>query len=73
MTKILTQAQAQEINNAISAMNMVHLRAFKLEFAKAIVDLDRNGTIRVNGPVFADDERYADQDAFAAAYGLSAN
>lgn len=68
---ILTQAQAEAIHSTMSALGAVHMRAYKLEFAKAIVDSDRNGTIRVIGTAVVDDERYVDQDAFAAAYGLT--
>lgn len=71
MTKMLTPAQATVVNNALSMLNTEHMRACKLEFSKAIVDLDRNGTIRVIGTAVVDDERYVDQDAFAAAYGLT--
>lgn len=71
MTKILTPAQAEVVNSAMCLLNTEHMRACKLEFAKAIVDLDRNGTVRVIGTAVVDDERYVDQDAFAAAYGLT--
>ncbi len=71
MTMMLTPAQAVVVNNAMSVLNTGHIRACKLEFAKAIVDLDRNGIIRIIGTAVVDDERYDDQDAFAAAYGLT--
>lgn len=71
MTKMLNQAQAEAVHSAMNVLNTEHMRACKLEFGKAIVDLDRNGTIRVIGTAVVDDERYVDQQAFAAAYGLT--
>ena len=71
MTKlILTPSQAEAIHSAMCVLSAVHMRACKLEFGKAIVDLDRNGTIRVIGTAVVDDEHYTDQLEFAAAYGL---
>lgn len=72
MSKILTQAQAEAVYSAMCALEAVHMRACKLEFGKAIVDAYRDGTIRVVGVGVVDDEYYVDQDAFAAAYGITA-
>lgn len=71
MVKILTQAQAEAVHNAMCVLNTEHMRACDLRFGKAIVSSDINGTIRVIGTAVVDDERYADQAAFAAAYGLT--
>ena len=67
---ILDQSQAQAVYSAIGALSAVYMRACKLEFAKAIVDVYRDGSIRVVGVGFVDDEFYADEDAFADIYGL---
>lgn len=71
MTKILTQEQAQSAYIAMRALNNVHMRACRLEFARSIVDAYRDGTIRVVAPGVVEDEFHNDQDAFAAAYGLN--
>lgn len=70
MTMMLNQAQAEVVHSAMTILNAGHLRACRLEFGKAILDLDRNGTIRIIGTAVVDDERYVDHDAFAEAYGL---
>lgn len=67
---ILTTAQAQAVYSAMCALNSVHMRACDLRFGSAIVTSDFNGVVRVLGKVEQDDERYADQAAFAAAYDL---
>lgn len=70
MAFILNKSQAAAINSAMSALNNVHMRACSLQFGKAIVSMDFNGTVRVVGTAVVDDERYVDQAAFAVAYGL---
>ena len=69
--RILNQAQAEAVYSAICALNNVHLRGCDLRFGNAIVQLDFNGTVRVIGTAVVDDERYADDSAFATAYGLN--
>ena len=68
---ILNKAQAKAVYSAICALNNVHLRGCDLRFGNAIVQLDFNGTVRVIGTAVVDDERYADDAAFATAYGLN--
>lgn len=68
---ILTTAQAQAVYSAMCALNSAHIRACDMRFGSAIVTSDFNGVVRVVGKVEQDDERYADQIAFADAYGLS--
>ena len=70
-TQILTQAQAEAVYSTMCVLNSVHMRACDLRFGKAIVSSDFNGTVRVIGTAVVEDERYVDQAAFAAAYGLT--
>lgn len=69
---ILTTAQAQAVATALVVMRLAHMRAADLRFGSAIVSSDFNGVVRVLGKVQQEDERYADLEAFAAAYGLDA-
>jgi len=67
----LNPAQAEAVYSAMCGLNNVHMRACDLRFGNAIVQVDFNGTVRVIGTAVVDDERYADQSAFATAYNLS--
>lgn len=68
-TLILNINQAQAVYSAMCALNNVDFRACDLSFGKAIVKQAFNGAITVIGTI-GDDEHYANQTAFAAAYGL---
>ena len=67
---ILNRAQAEAVYSAMCAMNNVGLRACDLSFSNAIVKQASNGEVSVIGPAAVDDEIYANQAEFAAAYGL---
>jgi len=71
MSLILNNSQAEAVYSAMRSLDNVRMLACDLRFWNAIVQVDFNGTVRVIGTAVVDDERYADDAAFATAYGLN--
>lgn len=67
-TKILTQTQAEAVYSAMCALNNVGGTAADLSLGNAVIKSDMSGAVRIFGKT--DDEEYASQHAFAAAYDL---
>lgn len=66
---ILNQAQAEAVYSAMCALNNVGGKANNLHVGRAVVSADVGSAIHVYSPEA--DERYPNQSAFAAAYGLN--
>lgn len=65
---ILTQAQAEAVYSAMCELNNVGGKVNNLHVGRAVVSADVGSAIHVYNPEA--NERYADQNTFAAAYGL---
>lgn len=65
---ILNQSQAEAVYSAMCELNNVGGKVNNLHVGRAVVSADVGNAIHVYNPEA--DEHYADQSAFATAYGL---